>query len=48
MIYPETAGLELEDVGRLLADGWGVSAEEQGYARAPVQDTVEDDEDEST
>lgn len=23
-IYPETAGLGLEDVGGLLADGWGV------------------------
>lgn len=24
-IYPETAGLELEDVGKLLQDGWGVN-----------------------
>ncbi|TKX18634.1 Myo-inositol transporter-like protein 6 [Elsinoe australis] len=24
--YPETAGLELEDVGQLLADGWGVKS----------------------
>jgi SP family myo-inositol transporter-like MFS transporter 13 len=23
-IYPETAGLSLEDVGGLLRDGWGV------------------------
>jgi SP family myo-inositol transporter-like MFS transporter 13 len=23
-IYPETAGLSLEDVGGLLKDGWGV------------------------
>jgi SP family myo-inositol transporter-like MFS transporter 13 len=23
-IYPETMGLELEDVGALLKDGWGV------------------------
>lgn len=23
-IYPETAGLSLEDVGSLLRDGWGV------------------------
>lgn len=25
-IYPETAGLKLEDVGQLLAHGWGVKA----------------------
>lgn len=24
MIYPETMGLDLEDVGELLKDGWGV------------------------
>jgi SP family myo-inositol transporter-like MFS transporter 13 len=24
LIYPETMGLDLEDVGALLKDGWGV------------------------
>lgn len=23
-VYPETAGLDLEDVGEVLRDGWGV------------------------
>jgi SP family myo-inositol transporter-like MFS transporter 13 len=33
-IYPETAGLELEDVGKLLQDGWGVkeSSKRQSFA----------------
>lgn len=31
-IYPETAGLELEDVGRLLRDGWGVKESIRGFA----------------
>ncbi|KAF2223640.1 general substrate transporter, partial [Elsinoe ampelina] len=28
--YPETAGMELEDVGELLADGWGVEGTRRG------------------
>lgn len=31
-IYPETAGLELEDVGGLLSDGWGVDESLRRFA----------------
>lgn len=31
MIYPETAGLELEGIGELLRDGWGVKKSLQGF-----------------
>lgn len=30
-IYPETAGLELEGIGELLKDGWGVKQSVQGF-----------------
>jgi len=30
-IYPETAGLGLEDVGGLLRDGWGVKESVRGF-----------------
>jgi SP family myo-inositol transporter-like MFS transporter 13 len=30
-IYPETSGLELEDVGDLLSDGWGVERSVRGF-----------------
>jgi SP family myo-inositol transporter-like MFS transporter 13 len=30
-IYPETAGLGLEDVGELLVDGWGVERSLKGF-----------------
>lgn len=30
-IYPETAGLGLEDVGGLLSRGWGVKESERGF-----------------
>jgi SP family myo-inositol transporter-like MFS transporter 13 len=30
-IYPETSGLELEDVGTLLKDGWGVEKSVRGF-----------------
>jgi SP family myo-inositol transporter-like MFS transporter 13 len=36
-IYPETAGLSLEDVGGLLKDGWGV---EESVRRAKVRRRV--------
>jgi SP family myo-inositol transporter-like MFS transporter 13 len=32
-IYPETAGLGLEDVGGLLKDGWGVRESVRGFER---------------
>ncbi|GAM82888.1 hypothetical protein ANO11243_008740 [Dothideomycetidae sp. 11243] len=47
IMYPETAGLELEDVGRLLADGWGVEESlntrmrTKGYVGAPVAEEDE-------
>ncbi|KAF2155607.1 general substrate transporter [Myriangium duriaei CBS 260.36] len=45
--YPETAGLELEDVGKLLSSGWGVnesvSSRNKGYTQAPDQDEDEAD-----
>lgn len=34
IIYPETAGLSLEDVGGLLKDGWGV---EESVERASAR-----------
>lgn len=46
--YPETMGLALEDVGALLARGWGVKEEDRGLF-APVDgegvDEVDEDED---
>lgn len=30
-IYPETAGLELEGIGEILRDGWGVTASIHGF-----------------
>lgn len=44
-IYPETAGLELEDVGKLLADGWGIRARTKGYVRASDTDQEEEHDD---
>lgn len=47
-IYPETAGLELEDISQLLKDGWNVELSIQGFrerrrraeAEAVHQDSV--------
>ncbi|PNS20035.1 Myo-inositol transporter 1 [Sphaceloma murrayae] len=37
--YPETAGMELEDVGELLAEGWGVSrGKSTGHVRVPTEE----------
>lgn len=37
-IYPETAGLGLEDVGGLLRDGWGVEWSVRGFERRRLGD----------
>lgn len=39
-IYPETAGLSLEDVGGLLKEGWGVeeSVKKAGLRRRRARD----------
>ena len=47
-IYPETAGLELEGIGALLKEGWGVTQSIEGFRlrkrAAGWKDTEEDDE----
>lgn len=41
-IYPETAGLELEDIGELLKDGWSVQKSVDGFReRQRVLDEME-------
>jgi SP family myo-inositol transporter-like MFS transporter 13 len=35
-IYPETAGMELEDIGELLKDGWGVQQSLRDFQRRRI------------
>ena len=46
LIYPETKGLELEDVGRLLDQGWGIHdrnglRDRTGMVRVPDEEIEE-------
>jgi SP family myo-inositol transporter-like MFS transporter 13 len=43
-IYPETAGLALEDVGKLLSRGWGVRPVEAEIGRPEDEERQESDE----
>ncbi|KAF2722545.1 general substrate transporter [Polychaeton citri CBS 116435] len=44
-IYPETAGLELEGIGKLLKDGWGVEQSVAAFEARKLHDELRDGED---
>lgn len=46
LIYPETKGLELEDVGRLLDQGWGVRDRNGLHERAGMVSVPDEESDE--